>query len=344
MGEKTWLSPTLTFAGGKKMAANNSSRVPQPKITPQECEDRLVLCLEVYRAALYNTHIAIAVVNSLLAVTAVLGNGLVFAAFYFSESLRRPAFTILMSVALTDFLTGAVSQPRHIYVLMKTMFSCPEYVCVVDWIGSFSEIFLFGATIMNLSVITIDRFIALFRTYQYEELVTNSRVIKLLLFLWATWGVVVACMAVFRLTIALVIGVFLLLNVIVICTLYFKILREVRRLNSNLVVPANEPQAAKTARETKAAVTTGYILGALFLCFLPMLITTLIAPRFMDGSITHKLRARKAFLISNSCYVANSSLNVLIYGWKNNEVRNAMRKVFRMIRQKLMNEVSPWGV
>ena len=63
--------------------------------------------------------------------TAVLSNELLFAVYYLNEPLRRPAITILLALALTDFLTGAVVNSLNTYEqIMIAKGDCTN-MCVV---------------------------------------------------------------------------------------------------------------------------------------------------------------------------------------------------------------------
>lgn len=192
---------------------------------------------------------------------------------------------------------------------------------------------------LNLSVITIDRYIAIFHSFKYEELVTNSRVVKLLIFLWSSWIIIFVFIKTLRLNVKRFIAVLIGSNIIFICISYFKIFREIRRLEANVVVPGNEPEEVKKSRERKSAITTAYIIGLLLVCFLPKVLLGLVVPSF-QGTIDLFI-VRKQFLVSTTLALSNSSLNVLVYGWKNSEMKVAMLKVIRAVTQKFSNEVNP---
>ena len=320
-----------------KMTLNNSTLAPMRSLS---CESRFLLCRDPFRAAAFEATVTTAVLNSVLALTAVLGNGLVFAAYYKSESLRRPVFTILMAVALTDFATGAVTQPLFIYVLLKTLSSCPNYVCFVDMLASGLMVFLLGATVLNLSVTTLDRYIATFHSFQYEELVTNSRVVKVVVTLWVLWVMVlVVIRRIMGLHVKYFIAVIIIANILFICVSYFLILKEIRKLEKNLIVSLNEAAAVKQSRERKSAVTIAYIVGLLFICFFPKVLIGLFVsfPRGLEEQV----RVRKLFMATTTLALSNSSLNVFVYCWKNAEMKVAMLKVIRAIIQKFRNEVAP---
>ena len=329
------------------MAFNNTT-APPVRLPPKPCSN-FFLCQDWYRSRFHEATVANAVVNIPLSLIAVLGNALVFAAYHQSESLRRPVFSILMFVALIDFLTGAISQPLFTFVLLKTLNSCPQWICKVDLFANIFVLFSLGATLLNLTVITIDRYIAVFYTYRYEEIVTNSRVKKLCIILWLSWFVVIIGSTpwVFGMmlrrvgvTVNHILGFTMSVNIILISLLYSRILWEIRRLQSNVAVPANQPQETKKAQERKTAVTTGYILGALLVCFVPMVYSIFLLPLFQNNppSLEERLDRRFPFLIATSCYLSNSSLNVFIYAWKNKEMKTAMVKVLRLLKEKIRGE------
>lgn len=93
------------------------------------------------------------------------------------------------------------------------MGSYHETVCAVANLEMYFILFLIGATLIALSVITLDRYIAVCHSYRYVQLVTNSRVRKLLVIVWFLWITIsVARMICSRLLLILII----LLSLIVI--------------------------------------------------------------------------------------------------------------------------------
>ena len=105
-------------------------------------------------------------------------------------------------------------------------------------------LFLLGATLLNLSLTTLDRYIAILHSFRYLELVTNSRVITLAGVLWFVW-IVLSIAGVLSSKVSLAALVIVISNVIFISILYFKIFREIRRLEADLVAVGNEPELRK---------------------------------------------------------------------------------------------------
>ena len=289
------------------------------------CARQRILCQNLYPPSLYGHVMANIVVGVLLTVTAVLGNGLVFAAYYYTPSLRKPANTILLSLAATDFLSGVILQPLYVYEKSHWFGSCTVTFCTAANFEKFFMLFFIGATLMNLSVTTLDRYIAVCRPYQYLELVTNSRVRKLLVSLWFVWMVASAVSAFFR-NVTMLLTVVTSSNLIFISFLYVIIFREIHRLETNAVTTAQE---ATNARERKGAKTVAIILGLLVVCFAPFIFFGGIAAMKKEF-ITKEI----VLLYASNAAFSNSSFNVFVYYWRNEDMRAAMLKVIRKITQR----------
>ena len=289
------------------------------------------------------TDTLIIIANALLALTAILGNGLIFYVHYKYESLRKPANRILLSLAATDFLTGLITQPFFIYERLLISSGCTQHICLVIYMRALIVLFLSGATQFNLSATTLDRYIAIFHGMRYPEIVTNERVTKVLWILWFLW---IGCVV---LTLMRYLGLWLLatsavcIHVAFISTLNFMIYREIKRTRLEPVL-ANDAERVRRARERKGVETLAIILGLLFLCYVPAIIFLLVfyfhllrKPRTIDNEVV----IQQLFSISTTFAFANSSLNVFVYFWKNSEIRTAIQKVLRPLYQRFQTEVTP---
>ena len=293
-------------------------------------------CQESINAGFKRHIIFNVVLSALLTVTAVLGNGLVFAAYNCSETLRRPAHVVLMSLAATDFLSGIVTQPLFIVEKSLLIGACSEIICIIKSALIFSTIFFSGATVLNLSVITLERYIAVCHTYKYAEWVTNSRVKKLLVIIWFVWLTVCSAWLYLELKSSRILAIVLVTNVVFISILYVKIAREIRRIGVNAA--GNEAEKERLRNNRKTLRTLLLIFGLLFLCFLPLIIFGLY--KVVTG-ISDLSRTEPPLLYASNAFFSNSSLNVFVYYWRNEEIRLAMQKVVVKLRQRFQNEVNP---
>ena len=170
---------------------------------------------------------------------------------------------------------------------------------------------------------------------------TNSRVLKAML---ASWAVVVglALSAVLNQRAFVSAVTIFPPNILFIGILYIRIFKEIRRLEANPVVSANETEKQRKARERKSAVTIAMVLGLLFICYIPVLIYLAI---FLAQQLVFKkhdrLRRNQGGYISITFAALNSSLNVVVYYWRNSETRSAILKVLEPISQRFVHSVNP---
>ena len=197
---------------------------------------------------------------------------------------------------------------------------------------------LLEATVVHLSLASLDRYIAAFYSYRYPVLVTNSRVLKAMVASWA----VLAC-----LTLSVIERVFISLviilppNILFIGILYFRIFKEIRRLEANPVVSANVTEEQRKMREGKGARTVAMVLGLLFLCYIPMILflAMFLVQRVL--MIDRRVAQAQGLFVVITFAALNSSLNVFVYYCRNSEIRSSILKVLGPITQRFVPSVNP---
>ena len=93
--------------------------------------------------------------NAPLMLVSILGNTLVLAAIIRTPSIRSPSMIMLASLATTDFLVGLIAQPLFIAdeLIMKNH--------VLNAVSSMIGFALCGISLITITAISMDRFIAL---------------------------------------------------------------------------------------------------------------------------------------------------------------------------------------
>ena len=109
------------------------------------------------------------VLNAPLMLISILGNALVLAAIIRTPSIRSTSMIMLCSLAVSDLLVGLIAQP--IFIALKVTKDRSVYH-VWSMIGPA----LCGASLLTITAITVDRFLALHYHMRYTTLVTKSRV------------------------------------------------------------------------------------------------------------------------------------------------------------------------
>lgn len=157
------------------MKKSSCVAVPQyfPKIS--EAED------------LYSTYIANSVLNNFLSCTAIVLNIITMLAIRKTSSLSKTLKALLLSLAVSDFGVGVLSQPLYTSLLVKwlqkSIPSCNNYKVFLVIMLLFSLASLFGVL-----AISVDRFLAVHLHLRYRELVTHKRVVLVVILIWLLSG------------------------------------------------------------------------------------------------------------------------------------------------------------
>ena len=118
------------------------------------------------------------VLNAPLMLISILGNALVLAAIIRTPSIRStPHMIMLCSLAVSDLLVGLIAQPFYIALQLTD----DRYLDQVSVMIGYS---LCGISLMTITVIAVDRFLALHYHMRYATLVTESHVKYSLIIIW----------------------------------------------------------------------------------------------------------------------------------------------------------------
>ena len=193
-------------------------------------------------------------------------------------------------------------------------------------------IFLAYATFFGVVALAAERFLAVYLHLRYPELVTNKRVVAVVIWIWIV-SAILMLLPIWIPNVATIIFV----AVESVCYLtpaffYFKIYLAVRHHSNQIQVlqaqlaQNNEGDITNAARERKAAVGTFYVYLVFLICFLPTTCFWIIERS--AGPSTMLLQFAR---YANTLMFLNSSLNPLIYSWKMKHVRHAIIEILRNI-------------
>ena len=280
---------------------------------------------------LHSTFIANCVFNSFLCYTATMLNIVTIHAIRKTSSLPKTLKTLLLSLAVSDVGVGLLVQPFYTSLLAKWLqqnnAGCST-VNVYDIIAHFFSIRSF----LGVVAVSVDRFLAIHLHLRYQELVTQKRVVAVvisnwvlsaflsLLMLWVPFDV--------KSLIIYILGfVFVLVTTIVYIRIYLAV-----RYHKNQIHALQVQQVAQTgemanfASLIKFAVGIFYVYIVFLVCYLPHFII-LAATKINGPSIALK----KINLFAVTLVFLNSSLNPVIYCWKMRHIRYAIMDIPRNI-------------
>ncbi len=247
-----------------------------------------------------------------------------------TSSLPQPLKTLLLSLAVSDLGVGLLCQPFFITLLVKWLRqdnpSCTTYAAFTSILSLFSFASFFG-----VMVLSIDRFLAIYLHLRYQDLVTQKRVVAVVISLWLFSAFLSLTTLWVPTDISFVLFAIIEIGCLVTTTfLNYKIYSAVRRHRNQIqalqvLQVAENGEMANAASISKTALWTFYVYLVFLVCYLPQICT------YSAIAISEISPVIKGFsMYSLTIVFLNSSLNPVIYCWK-------MRHIRRTIMDKLRN-------
>ena len=274
----------------------------------------------------YSTNIATAVVNSIFSLTAILGNFLIILAYQKTPSLHCPANTLLCCLALSDFTVGLVAQPSFVAHKIGEIEHNPEIYCATRIITETSGYISCGISILTLTAISIERYLAVYFHLRYNEIVTNFRALVTVGILWSTLVLTAGSRFLIKdgkqfnaITVPILFS-----SLIVTFWAYSKIYKQVRRHHRCIQDQEISTRITGMAKYKKSTITMAYVLGLFVLSNAPFL-GVVVAHRFQGYTNSVKV----AYIYVSTLVFISSSVNPVIYCWRITEIRRAVVKTVK---------------
>ena len=243
-----------------------------------------------------------------------------------------PLKVLLLSLAVSDLGVGMVCHPLYIARLVldleRSVTAFPSFYGVYLFVTS---VFTYGSFFGVLSL-SVDRFLALRVHLKYQQLMTQNRVMIVVISSWVLSGAMSALYSppkipvhIAYLVFAIIVGTCFVVSGVLNCYIYALVRRHANQIQSTQV-HGNAPEVANTRRMRKSAYTTIYVYLLFLLCYLP----NISALWFVGSSRSSIAKVVKSYTFT--LLLLNSSLNPLIYCWKMRDIRqtilNMMQNAF----------------
>ncbi|KAM5299498.1 histamine H2 receptor [Ctenodactylus gundi] len=285
--------------------------------------------------------VTISVILTILILITVAGNVVVCLAVGLNRRLRSLTNCFIVSLAVTDLLLGLLVLPFSAIYQLSCKWRFGKVFCNIY---TSLDVMLCTASILNLFMISLDRYCAVTDPLRYPVFITPVRVTISLVFIWVIsitlsflsihlgWNsrnetskdndTTLKCKVQVNEVYGLVDGlVTFYLPLLIMCITYFRIFK-IAREQAKRINHINSWKAA-TVREHKATVTLAAVMGAFIVCWFPYFTTFVYRGLKGDDAINEVFEAIVLWL-----GYANSALNPILYAALNRDFRNAYHQLF----------------
>lgn len=275
------------------------------------------------------------ILNALSCPVTIVMNVLVIAAVKTRHRLRSNYNILLACLAGTDLLGGIACQPSfivgQIYVIKGVSLNeyCQDYKAT-----TFIFVIPVTASLFHLTLLSIERFVAMKYTLRYTTIVTTRRITVAVLCSWfiACFPAILPLLSDKFETIVRVTRISLRclnISLIIFCHLsvYFVTRRHEKQIKSELI---SQQAIADFEKEKKALKTTRIILITLLVCNLPMITFVLFLNASSNSSsdIVHVITLSHPIFVFS--FLINSLCNPIIYCYRNKTFRKTCKELLKM--------------
>jgi len=269
----------------------------------------------------------LSVLNSFMSATAFLGNALVLIALRKESSLHPPSKLLLRTLATTDLCVGLIAEPLIVTFwisVVKENWGICRYALVTGIITSY---ILCGVSVATLTAISVDRLLALLLGLRYRQVVTLKRTYVVVITLWFL-PAVFSAMYFWNLLITFWYGIIylslcLIISIFSYSKIFFTFRHHQNQVQDHFQQP-NQTNQLHMGRYKKAVSTAIWLQLTLVACYLPYGLVEALRIKIGLSSSVYR-----AWSCTVTLVYLNSSLNPILYCWKLNEVRQAVKDTIR---------------
>lgn len=284
----------------------------------------------------------------ILILATVAGNTLVCVAIYFDRRLRSPTNWFIASLAVSDLMYGLIGLSFRVANASGLSLELCRFWIWADMCSA-------AASMANLAVISVDRYLKISKPFSYGERMTTRRSLVAITGVWF-YAAVLASLSIVPMgdegvihddfqfcknenkyfyTIANTVAFIIPLTIVVVSYLliYRTALKQFNKMqNVTMIGKLNREESKKqrrTAKDFKATKTLAVVIGTFTICWFPFFLIftiTLYVPMVLLG-LSHPWN-----VISISVFVLilpnlNSACNPVIYAYFNSDYRRAFKKI-----------------
>jgi hypothetical protein len=285
-------------------------------------------------------NILVILANCILIISTILLNAVSIITILKSSQLKRkPCYFIILVQTFIDLAVGVFAIPLFVTFLASQVNGVSN--CVAAFISLRLAFPPVGASIITLSALTVERYVAILHPYSYIKLVTKKRILIYV----ASGSVLVLFVASLSVLVRRLIHYFssaiILLFFVLTTFAHTKIFLVIRSLSQNSqnrphdhVSTGNLKKKKLLLREIKQAKSCFIIVT----CFVGCLFPTVVAFLSFAFKLLDRFNAEAIRIWAISFLMSNSSVNSALFFWTKKMLRKEARKVLKTLRLRMSVE------
>ena len=288
-----------------------------------------IYCSQELTQVLDDQIICLSLINTILAITAIVGNTLILIALHKENSLHQPSKVLIRNLVASDLLVGFAELllvGQWVSILQEHWQSC-HYFYLAYVMGAFVSI---SVSLCTLAAISVDRLLALFLGLSYRQVVTIRRVYVVVIAVWvlSVGNAILVLLNLGATKVVQPVGSSMCLITAFFCYTRIFVRLHHQQTQANDIGPKQENQTIplNISRYRKTVSTALWLQLALVLCYFPYM---LLAP-FALPEIEKKHSSAWYFPLyfTVTFMFFNSTLNPILYCCKIKDVRRTVKDMF----------------
>ena len=278
----------------------------------------------------YISNVMTCILNAVFAVPAIIGNFLVLFAIWKTQLNRSPSNVLLSTLAFADLQVGLIVQTSFVAHKLTEIFRAAEMSCYARFVNIVFGYATTAVSLLTLTAIAIERFLALHLHLRYKEVITKRRILSAAGSFWLIGFAVTSLYFLQKNAFGGIVITSELFSIAITSVAYIKIYKIVKRhereINSQRRVSVYpEEQIELNMKKYQRSTFTMVIVFMLsFVCYVPYSIVMITKLKY-----GFTVQVKVAIDIFSTVVCINSSMNPIIYCWRMREIKRAVWAVVK---------------
>ena len=278
----------------------------------------------------YISNVITCIFNACFALSAITGNLLVLFAIWKTQLKLSPSNILLSTLAFADLQVGLIVQTSFVGHKLAEISGTGDLACYARFVNIVFGYATTAVSLLTLTGIAIERFLALYFHLRYNEVITKKRILIATGVFWVLAFVVTSVYFLQKNVFGAIVITSELASIVITSVSYIKIYKIVRRHEREINLQRRvsvDPKAQidlNMKKYQRSTLTMVIVFMLSFVCYVPY--SGVMVAKLKYG-FTAKVKV--AIDIFSTIVCINSSLNPLIYCWRIREVKLAVWAVVK---------------